>query len=345
MKTIKGMHKPKVALSVIVPVYNGSAFIESAYQSVIKQDIHSFEILFVDNNSTDNSVAIIKRIAKKDPRVILAFESIQGAGAARNKGIALSKGTFISFLDVDDSLYDNAYKILLKTLKQYPDSGSVFGKTFKSYRLFKESIHPSLGTKHIRHYHPPYLAKKLFENVTLVEGTLSYIHRREVFDVIGGFPENIKLGEDVFFHLKLTLHVNLTAIDYYVGFYYRHQNSTVSQQNRLKKDKVFTYWQQYTKAYLPYYFNNTLPDFFALAITKLIYGAMGKMIALTKGYQARVNLFYELKQDIQPVKVPVILNIILLGIVVTGSVNLYKFYFHYVLNKFITIFKIKNSSF
>lgn len=335
------MTNEDVELSVIVPVYNGSDYIEDAYHCILSQNIKAIEIIFIDNNSTDNSVAIIENLAKKDAHVILTFESKQGAGAARNKGISMSKGKFIHFYDVDDRMYGNAYKILLTVLKKHPNSGSVFGKTFKSYKPFEETNHPNEDSGKIVHYKYPCLAKLLLENTGLVEGTLSYIHRREVFETIGGFPENIMLGEDVFFHLKLTLHINVTAVDTYVGFYYRHKNSTVSKQNRLKKDKIFTYWQQYVKAYLPYYLKTTLPNFYAIALTRLIYGAMAKMIALTKGFRPRVKLLMQLKQDIFPIRLPFILNGLLLGIVLTGSINLYKFYFHYVLNKFITLFKIK----
>ena len=115
-------------ISIIVPVFNGEYFIETAYKNILNQNLTNFELIFIDNNSTDASVAKINKIQHKDSRVSLYEETTQGAAAARNKGIKNARGEFIHFFDVDDRLFDGALIALKKVLDNYPKVESVFGK-------------------------------------------------------------------------------------------------------------------------------------------------------------------------------------------------------------------------
>jgi glycosyltransferase involved in cell wall biosynthesis len=119
-------------LSIIIPVYNGDKFIKDAYEDIIQQNLESFEILLVDNNSTDNSVNLIEQYCNLDSRLKYFKEKTQGAAAARNKGIRNAKGEFIYFFDVDDQLYDNSLTVLLNCLQNDKTVDSVFGKKLVS---------------------------------------------------------------------------------------------------------------------------------------------------------------------------------------------------------------------
>lgn len=91
---------PKV--SIIVPVYNASRFLEQTIQSVIHQDFTNWELLLVNDCSTDNSTEIIDRY-EEDKRIrLINLDKNEGAAVARNQGIALAKGRYIAFLDSDD---------------------------------------------------------------------------------------------------------------------------------------------------------------------------------------------------------------------------------------------------
>jgi len=197
------MNNIEIEISVIIPVFNGEKFINNAYKCIVNQGFKNIEIIFVDNNSTDDSILLIKDLLLKDRRVSLYIETTQGAAAARNMGLSKSIGKYIHFYDVDDTMYKGAYKSLKSILDQFPETDSAFGKTFKSYETFEETIHPIQGNGHITHYKKPYLAKLLLTTNGIVPGTLAYLHRRNVFNVIGDFPENLILGEDVFFSFKI----------------------------------------------------------------------------------------------------------------------------------------------
>ena len=91
---------PKV--SVIIPVYNAGKYLEECLRSVREQTLKEIEIICVDDGSTDNSMKILRDFADCDNRFIILNEKNSGAGAARNRGLEIAKGEYISFLDADD---------------------------------------------------------------------------------------------------------------------------------------------------------------------------------------------------------------------------------------------------
>ena len=93
--------------SIITPVYNGEAFINRHYESVVSTVKSEFEIIYIDNNSADCSVQFIEALMACDNRVRLFHCKIQGTSAARNVGLSNSKGSVLCFLDVDDLFYDD----------------------------------------------------------------------------------------------------------------------------------------------------------------------------------------------------------------------------------------------
>ncbi len=92
-------------LSVIIPTYNSEKYIRRAVESVFKQTYKEYEIILIDNNSSDDTVNILYEYLKKYPETIkVLHESKQGSPAARNKGLFEAKGEWIQFLDADDEL-------------------------------------------------------------------------------------------------------------------------------------------------------------------------------------------------------------------------------------------------
>ncbi len=92
-------------VSIIIPAYNAAAHLGRAIESVLVQEGVFFEVIIVDNNSTDETLSIAKEYQSEHPDLITVFSEIeQGAGAARNKGLSMAKGTFVQFLDADDVL-------------------------------------------------------------------------------------------------------------------------------------------------------------------------------------------------------------------------------------------------
>jgi len=322
-------------VSVIIPVYNGENFILDSYKSVYNQKLPFFEILYIDNNSIDKSVEIIKNLSLKDNNVSLLIEEKQGAGAARNKGIFHANGDYIYFFDVDDLLIDNSLIELKKVLDFNKKIDSVFGNWIQTRdRNIKNIKNPTLETLKIEYHEAPYYGMRWFKNISLLNGTPSFLHRKEVFDKIGLFPESITIGEDATFHIRLGLNCNLAYLDKYIYAYYRHLDSTMSKVNSLY-EKVLLHWPQYTKIHIPYFFKNKTPKEYKVILEKWVFVSIAKMLFLLKNKKDRQVLFEKLKKEIAPLKVPFLIDIHLKILVATNSEFLFKLLIYYLIPNYV----------
>jgi glycosyltransferase involved in cell wall biosynthesis len=96
------MKTPGVKVSVILPVYNVEPYLDECLMSIIKQTMTDIEIICINDGSTDGSANLLKKYAEKDSRIIIVNQQNAGAGAARNNGMRLARGEYLSFLDADD---------------------------------------------------------------------------------------------------------------------------------------------------------------------------------------------------------------------------------------------------
>lgn len=95
-----------VLISIIIPVYNGEKFIEACLKSVLLQDVKEKEIICVDDGSTDNTVAIIKRFQSQYSEIKLIQQANSGAAVARNAALKVAQGQYVAFMDADDTYID-----------------------------------------------------------------------------------------------------------------------------------------------------------------------------------------------------------------------------------------------
>ncbi|QCX54482.1 glycosyltransferase family 2 protein [Elizabethkingia sp. JS20170427COW] len=131
---------PKV--SIITPCYNSSAFLEETIQCVLSQSFQDWEWIITDDQSTDHSIAIIKKY--QDPRIIL-LESPQnlGAGGARNLSLAQAKGRYITFLDSDD-FWERTF---LEEMLNFMENNQ-YELAYSTYSRCDEKLQPLLGNYH-----------------------------------------------------------------------------------------------------------------------------------------------------------------------------------------------------
>lgn len=106
-------------ISVIVPVYNVENYIDKCIKSLLHQSIDDFEILLIDDGSTDNSGAICDEYAKKSDKVKVIHKKNRGLSSARNYGLQIAEGEFVSFVDSDDWIHKDMYLKLYKIAKKY----------------------------------------------------------------------------------------------------------------------------------------------------------------------------------------------------------------------------------
>lgn len=106
-------------LSIIIPVYNVEKYIERCINSILSQNYTNFELILVDDGSTDSSGTILDKYAKLDERIKVFHQINQGQSAARNKGLDVAQGIYLTFIDADDYLIDpNIYVKCIKLLEE-----------------------------------------------------------------------------------------------------------------------------------------------------------------------------------------------------------------------------------
>lgn len=110
-------------ISIVVPLYNKAAYIRQTLDSVLAQTYADFEVIVVDDGSTDNSREIVATCA--DPRVRLVSQSNAGVAAARNRGIALAAGEWVGFLDADDWLHPQYLAQMAQMIEDHPRAEAV----------------------------------------------------------------------------------------------------------------------------------------------------------------------------------------------------------------------------
>lgn len=191
-----------MVISVIIPLFNKAKTIERAVQSILRQTYQDFEIILVDDGSTDDSVSIVARI--EDNRIKIIRQANGGVSSARNKGIQEAKGNFIALLDGDDEWHEDYLETQLNLTNDYPDCDVfVTNYQFKDERgrLTPTTIRnlPFKGERgELTNYfevasssHPPI-------------HTITIMVRRGVYETVGGFPIGVTLGEDLITWAKLS---------------------------------------------------------------------------------------------------------------------------------------------
>lgn len=180
-----------VLVSVIVPCYNGAAFLEEALRSALAQSYREVEVVVVDDGSTDSSAEIARRFPVRYIR-----QQNRGLSEARNTGIRESKGSYLVFLDADDRLKPEAIEIGLRVLARRPDCAMAVGD---HVFIAANGSYLANSTKEgPLHSHYEALLKSNF-----IEMISSVLFRRSIFDEVGGFNTALRVAEDYELYLRI----------------------------------------------------------------------------------------------------------------------------------------------
>ena len=106
-----------------MPVHNGERYVEAAIQSILKQTFSDFELIIIENGSTDNTKEILARIGKTDNRIRLVSQQQKGLVEALNHGLRLAKGHYISRMDADDLIYPDCFRQQIEYMEKHPEVG------------------------------------------------------------------------------------------------------------------------------------------------------------------------------------------------------------------------------
>lgn len=206
MATAESCKDPLV--SVIIPIYNGERYLSDTISSVIAQTEQSWEIIAVNDGSSDRSLALLEEAAKKEPVRIRVITVINGGvSTARNTGVSVARGTYIAFLDQDDLWLPGKLELQVGQFRANNNLGisytneSVIDHTG---RILREKVF-TFREKTNRGFIFRYL---VFENFIPIS---SVMIRNDLFAAAGGFNPRYSLAEDYDFLLKA---VNIAPADY-----------------------------------------------------------------------------------------------------------------------------------
>jgi len=224
-------------ISVIIPAYNSEKTLEQCLKSVLSQTEINFEVIVVDNNSTDKTKEIINHFCKIDKRVRYVFEPKKGRGAARNAGIKLAKGKIIAMTDSDCIVPNNWLKEITKPIAnniEYITMGSQKDLINNFWTKNKQIIEEKNRRKNVKDGYINMIDTKNFAIKTSLLKKLL-------------FDDSLLFCEDVDLYIRIKLKKYKIRYLDSIFVYHYHQSSFLSFINR---EFNFGYWN--TKIYKKY---------------------------------------------------------------------------------------------
>jgi glycosyltransferase involved in cell wall biosynthesis len=228
--------KDNPSVSIVIPLYNKGRYIERALKSIMTQTVQDFEVVVVDDGSTDDGAQRVREF--DDPRIRLVQQENQGVSAARNRGIRETQSDLVAFLDADDEWLPIFLEIVLRLRERYPEAG-----LFSTYRVDRKpdgiEVKPPLPN-----VPPPpwegllpsyFLAATLSQQPVCSSATVIPKH---ILGEIGGFPSTVRIGEDLITWFKIALRYPI-AFTWEVGAVYH-----MEAENRTSKEADSRLWEE-----------------------------------------------------------------------------------------------------
>lgn len=207
-------------ISVIMPVYNVAAYLPECLDSVLNQDHRNLELILVDDGSRDESGRICEAYAAKDSRVRVIHQKNGGAAAAKNAGLRIASGDYLSFVDSDDYLQPNVYGYMVEVLRQTGADAAEFA--FQNIYKNRAEVHPFPagrsvveGKEYLVRYTKDWTCALLWNK----------LYKRSLFDGIF-FEEGHKI-DDEYFTYQGMMNAKKVACDDRVIYNYRRRASSV----------------------------------------------------------------------------------------------------------------------
>jgi len=208
-------------VSIVIPAYNRSKYIERAVKSILNQTYENFEVIIVDDHSSDNTLEIANALVANDQRItVLRHDRNMGAQAARNSGIKAAKGSWIAFLDSDDEwLADSLterYKAAIEQVAQVVHSECYVVR-------HPENIRKPFGV-------PP-LSGRVFDKLLDKPGPIfpALLVRKAALESIGYLDEEIPSFQEWDTSIRLAAHYSFAFVPQPTFIYHCHSDETISK--------------------------------------------------------------------------------------------------------------------
>ncbi|SHL05760.1 glycosyltransferase family 2 protein [Rhodothermus profundi] len=253
-------------VGVVIPCYNQERYILRAIESVQRQTWTDWELVVVDDGSTDASAVLVEELTAQDERIRLVQQENQGVSRARNRGVQeLSPSVrYLLFLDADDMLHPEMLQTLTSYLEQHPEAGAVFCGFTRIDEEDRTIAAPQLFVAHafvptllgFRRLGMDYQGRIPFytvmaDPVNLPSNTLM---RRQIFEQVGGWDETVpQPAEDRDLFMKIALFSELHVVPRVLVYYRMHsQQSTKNLAFALQQTaRLMRRWVQYWRAQPP----------------------------------------------------------------------------------------------
>ena len=214
-------------ISIIIPVYNAQRYLNRCLKSIISQTYQNFEVILVNDGSIDDSYQVCQEFANKDKRITVITQTNSGASSARNRGIEIAKGKWITFVDADDYVekkhleclcenITNEKALIIQGLKQVNFQGEEIKKIeFENTILTDTEIQKAFDEKEIFEY----------------GYTVAKLYNREIINKYRiRFNEQISYSEDMLFMLEYILNSNIIKFIGGANYNYITDISNLSQR-------------------------------------------------------------------------------------------------------------------
>ena len=245
----------KPAISVIIPFYNvGEALFSKCIDSILKQTFRDFELLIIDDGSSDEFAGILDRTEKLDQRIRVIHRPNGGVSSARNLGVELATGSFITFIDADDIVHpgflSESYAIITKeeadmvigTVRDFDMNRDTYENLVNS-RAGQPFTYTEYGPQEITALKPILVAS----NRLMRFPTGGYISRGPVARLVRTetarkvcFPEGIQIGEDVIWNQRILSVCSKVIVAENIWYYYFYAHNTASAIHRYREDAIKT---------------------------------------------------------------------------------------------------------
>jgi glycosyltransferase involved in cell wall biosynthesis len=222
------------AVSIIIPTFNREKFVFAAIRSVLDQSFSDFEVLVIDDGSTDRTADIVRSFNSDKVRYV--YQANHGRSNARNHALRLARGHYIAFLDSDDLYMPGKLGLQVEYLDAHPDVGMVY----TSALCIDDSGSPISYSYDAKVSGWIYEDIAFFRPVTITLPTV--MARREVFDKVGGFDEKMERFEDTDMWRRIAKCFVIGAIPTPTCLLRTHEGNALEGQNPKKIEAAVSYY-------------------------------------------------------------------------------------------------------
>ena len=197
-------------VSVIMPLYNKAPYVEKALRSVVNQSYKDWEVVVVDDGSTDGSADVVQPFL--GDKCHLLSQRNAGVAVARNRGVEATEGELLAFLDADDWWKPTFLEEMVRFADAYPEA-SLWASNYWYFKPGKTRVAVDLPTGYFSY------PKAYVNNAAMPVWTGAVLMRRDAFERVVGFPASIRLGEDFLVWSAVALHDKMAFLNKPLAYY------------------------------------------------------------------------------------------------------------------------------